>query len=143
MFWKLSRSIEATASRLLWRSAETSDCLMRSRSSKRFGRLVSASWVVTCRRLCSMRCCFSYCFLRTDCVLRKQYEKQHRIEQSLRHVTTHDALTNLPNRLLLLDRIKQSLVSAERHNNLLAVASIDLDNFQNINDSLGHEIGDQ
>ena len=78
-----------------------------------------------------------------DSVLRKQYEKQHRIEQSLRHMTTHDALTNLPNRLLLLDRIKQSLVSAERHNNLLAVASIDLDNFQNINNSLGHEIGDQ
>ena len=78
-----------------------------------------------------------------DSVLRKQYEKQHRIEQSLRHLTTHDALTNLPNRLLLLDRIKQSLVSAERHNNLLAVASIDLDNFQNINNSLGHEIGDQ
>ena len=76
-------------------------------------------------------------------VLRKQYEQQHRIEQSLRHVTTHDTLTNLPNRLLLLDRVKQSLSSAERHNNLLAVASIDLDNFQNINDSMGHETGDQ
>lgn len=76
-------------------------------------------------------------------VLRKQYEQQRRIEQSLRHVTTHDSLTNLPNRLLLLDRIKQSLSSAERHNNLLAVASIDLDNFQNINNSMGHETGDQ
>ena len=76
-------------------------------------------------------------------VLRKQYEQQRRIEQSLHHVTTHDALTNLPNRLLLLDRIKQSLSSAERHNNLLAVASINLDNFQNINDSMGHETGDQ
>jgi diguanylate cyclase (GGDEF)-like protein len=78
-----------------------------------------------------------------DRVIKDQYEQQRRIEQNLRHVTTHDALTNLPNRLLLLDRIKQSLSSAERHNNLLAVAFVDLDNFQNINNSLGHDIGDQ
>ncbi|HEY8887430.1 MAG TPA: EAL domain-containing protein [Gallionella sp.] len=78
-----------------------------------------------------------------DSVIRDQYEQQRRIEKNLRHVTTHDALTNLPNRLLLLDRIKQSLTSAERHNNLLAVAFIDLDNFQNINNSLGHDIGDR
>ena len=78
-----------------------------------------------------------------DSVIRDQYEQQRRIEQNLRHVTTHDMLTNLPNRELLLDRIKQSLASAERHNNLLAVAFIDLDNFQNINNSLGHHIGDK
>jgi diguanylate cyclase (GGDEF)-like protein len=77
-----------------------------------------------------------------DRIIRNQYEQQRRVEQSLRHVTTHDALTNLPNRLLLLDRIKQSLPSAERHNNLLAVATIDLDNFQSINSSLGHQVGD-
>ena len=80
---------------------------------------------------------------RADKVIRKQYEHQRSIEHSLRHVTTHDALTNLPNRLLLLDRIKQSLSSAERHNSLLAVAIVDLDNFQSINNSLGHEIGDK
>jgi diguanylate cyclase (GGDEF)-like protein len=79
---------------------------------------------------------------RADRIIRKQYEQQQRVEQSLRHVTTHDALTNLPNRLLLLDRIKQSLPSAERHNNLLAVATVDLDNFQSINNSLGHQVGD-
>jgi diguanylate cyclase (GGDEF)-like protein len=78
-----------------------------------------------------------------DNIIRNQYEKQRHIEQNLRHVTTHDALTNLPNRLLLLDRIKQSLTSAERNNTLLAVAFVDLDLFQNINNSLGHEIGDQ
>ena len=71
-----------------------------------------------------------------------QYLQQRRVEQSLRHLTTHDALTNLPNRVLLLDRIKQSLTSAERHDSLLAVASIDLDNFQSINNSLGHQVGD-
>jgi diguanylate cyclase (GGDEF)-like protein len=78
-----------------------------------------------------------------DRIIRRQYEHQRRIERSLRHMTTHDALTNLPNRLLLLDRINQSLTSAERHNNLLAVAFIDLDNFQNVNNSLGHHISDK
>jgi diguanylate cyclase (GGDEF)-like protein len=78
-----------------------------------------------------------------DNVIRDQYQQQRRIEKNLRHVTTHDVLTNLPNRMLLLDRIKQSLTSAERRNNLLAVAFIDLDNFQSINKSLGHEIGDR
>jgi diguanylate cyclase (GGDEF)-like protein len=80
---------------------------------------------------------------RADRIIRRQYDHHRRIEKSLRHMTTHDALTNLPNRLLLLDRIKQSLTSAERHNNLLAVAFIDLDNFQNVNNSLGHHIGDK
>jgi diguanylate cyclase (GGDEF)-like protein len=80
---------------------------------------------------------------RADGIIKRQHEQQLRAEQSLQHVTTHDALTSLPNRLLLLDRIKQSLAAAERHNNLLAVASIDLDNFQNINNSLGHQVGDK
>lgn len=78
-----------------------------------------------------------------DNMIRNQYENHQRIEQNLRHATTHDALTNLPNRMLLLDRIKQSLASAERNNSLLAVAFVDLDFFQNINNSLGHEIGNQ
>lgn len=80
---------------------------------------------------------------RADRIIRKQYEQQRRIEKNLRHMTTHDALTNLPNRVLLLDRITQSLTSAERHSTLLAVAFIDLDKFQNVNNSLGHHIGDK
>jgi diguanylate cyclase (GGDEF)-like protein len=78
-----------------------------------------------------------------DRIIRRQYDHQRRIEKNLRHMTTHDTLTNLPNRMLLLDRIKQSLTSAERHNNLFAVAFIDLDNFQNVNNSLGHHAGDK
>ncbi len=78
-----------------------------------------------------------------DRIIRKQYDQQHRIEQSLRHMTTHDTLTGLPNRVLLLDRIKQSLAAAERHKSLLAVAYVDLDNFQNVNNSLGHHVGDK
>ena len=78
-----------------------------------------------------------------DRIIRKQYEHQRRIEKNLRHMTTHDALTNLPNRLLLLDRIRQLLTAAERYNHLLAVAYIDIDNFQAVNNSLGRHVGDK
>ncbi len=64
-------------------------------------------------------------------------------EQRIEFMAYHDALTGLPNRVLLLDRIKQSLAWADRRGIQLAVAFIDLDHFKHINDSLGHQIGDQ
>lgn len=78
-----------------------------------------------------------------DKVLRRQYEERLSAEQHLQFATTHDALTELPNRVLLLDRIRQSLRSAERNGTLLAVAYLDLDHFKNINNSLGHHVGDE
>jgi diguanylate cyclase (GGDEF)-like protein/PAS domain S-box-containing protein len=54
----------------------------------------------------------------------------------------HDALTNLPNRLLCIDRLQQSIERAKRSQNKVAVLFIDLDHFKEINDSLGHNIGD-
>jgi diguanylate cyclase (GGDEF)-like protein len=61
----------------------------------------------------------------------------------LKHMGTHDALTGIPNRVLLLDRIKQAIYYASRRDQLSAVLFIDLDQFKLINDSLGHSIGDQ
>jgi diguanylate cyclase (GGDEF)-like protein len=65
-------------------------------------------------------------------------------EKHLQHRTFHDALTNLPNRALCLDRIKRAMERAGmRDNYLFAVALVDIDRFTDINDSLGHFIGDQ
>lgn len=63
-------------------------------------------------------------------------------EEQLRHQTLHDALTNLPNRLLLQDRLGRSVESAKREGNEIAVLLMDLDRFKDINDSLGHTAGD-
>jgi diguanylate cyclase (GGDEF)-like protein len=63
-------------------------------------------------------------------------------EERLQHLAYHDALTQLPNRLLLEDRLKQSLVRAYRSGKRLAVVFLDLDRFKTVNDSLGHNAGD-
>ncbi len=61
----------------------------------------------------------------------------------LRHLATHDALTGLPNRVLLDDRLDQAIAHAERDAQQFAVLVLDLDRFKFINDSLGHRAGDE
>lgn len=61
----------------------------------------------------------------------------------LQHQATHDALTGLPNRVLLLDRLSRSVLASKRQEARFAVLGMDLDRFKNINDSLGHSAGDE
>jgi diguanylate cyclase (GGDEF)-like protein/PAS domain S-box-containing protein len=65
-----------------------------------------------------------------------------RVEEHTRHLAEHDFLTNLPNRVLFLDRLHQALATARRKQTKVAVMFVDMDRFKGINDTLGHNVGD-
>jgi diguanylate cyclase (GGDEF)-like protein len=69
--------------------------------------------------------------------------EQKRTEEYIRHIALHDALTGLPNRALLDDRVSVAIEQQRRNNTGFTLAMMDIDRFKNINDSMGHHIGDR
>ncbi len=84
-------------------------------------------------RMCE---CFEIERKRTD-------EELKRREEELAFLATHDPLTGLPNRTLILDRVEQMLARSRRNQTPVAALFIDIDNFKGINDTLGHAVGDE
>lgn len=74
--------------------------------------------------------------------LQEEVAEREQAEERVMHLANHDALTGLPNRRLLIDRLGQALALAHRENHQVAVLFMDLDRFKTINDSLGHMTGD-
>ncbi|MDG4812573.1 PAS domain S-box protein [Hydrogenovibrio sp. 3SP14C1] len=79
----------------------------------------------------------NYLALFTDITSQKEQQKQ------LEHIAHYDALTELPNRSLLADRLQQAIFASQRHDSMFAVLFIDLDGFKQVNDQHGHEAGDE
>ncbi len=69
--------------------------------------------------------------------------QSYQLEKHVTHMALHDALTALPNRVLLEDRCKMALRSAERNNLTVALGFLDLDHFKHVNDQFGHKTGDE
>jgi diguanylate cyclase (GGDEF)-like protein/PAS domain S-box-containing protein len=68
--------------------------------------------------------------------------RRHELEEELRHLANHDALTGLPNRRLFQDRLELALAQSRRSGQALAIVFADLDNFKDVNDTHGHDLGD-
>ncbi len=79
----------------------------------------------------------NYVALFTDITPIKEQQLQ------LEHIAYHDALTSLPNRVLLSDRLQQAMIQSQRRGMALAVAYLDLDGFKAVNDKYGHDVGDE
>ena len=122
----------------MWESITTKDHWYGEIWNRRKnGELYAEMLTITAIRNSSDNSIKHYVALFSDITAIKAHEHQ------LQHIAHHDALTNLPNRLLLADRLNQGMIHARRRSQTLIVAYLDLDGFKSVNDLYGHEVGDQ
>lgn len=77
-------------------------------------------------------------------IVNRDITERRQMEEMLAHNALHDALTNLPNRELFIDRLERALIRSQRHSDYkFAVLFVDIDDFRVVNDSLGHSAGDE
>ncbi|MDD2720996.1 MAG: EAL domain-containing protein [Gallionella sp.] len=122
--------------RTFWESLNTKDMWRGEIWNKRKNGEIFPEWVTISVLRDEAMQITNYVAVYLDITERKQ-EEEH-----IKYLANYDVLTGLPNRYLLKDRIEQSLSAAQRKQGKAAVMFIDLDHFKNINDSLGHDVGD-
>jgi two-component system CheB/CheR fusion protein len=121
---------------LMWQSLQTNGAWQGEIFNQRKGGEVYPEWLTISAVKNEAGTILNYVSIFSDITVIKS--SQQRIE----YLATHDELTGIPNRGLLMDRLSHHISQARRQKTKLAVLFIDLDNFKSINDSLGHDVGD-
>ncbi len=126
------RQLELRPLCLQGKDVRSVECLRRSKSGKMFNVLLTLSLLSDEAGKPA-----AIATIAKDITARKQAEK------TIEHMAYHDPLTGLPNRKLFSDRLTKAIAHAKRYKQKLAVVFLDLDNFKDVNDALGHNMGDE